>query len=281
MPTTIWERPFTVLSSDNNLLACLATAPEHPPTGCDVPPAGTAVTILCHGYTASKRHPLITSLCTGIVAEGRTVVRFDFSGNGGSTGEFRYSNYAQEAEDLRAVIQQLRENYAWRVDTIVGHSKGASVVLLYGAKYNDVPNIVNLAGRWRMERGMDALFGEEAMKRMEAGSPYTMRTRRVDWDGSKVALEYQMTIEQVRGRAAIDMAAAVAALHDGTHVLTIHGDQDSVIPVQDGRDLHAAVKEGELIVLEGAGHGFDGFEQQVVDAILRFCSAAGTGEEQS
>lgn len=54
------------------------------------------------------------------------------------------------------------------------------------------------------------------MRKMEAGIPLTVNTRRIHWDGSKIGLEYEMTIELAKKRAAIDMAGAVAAFKSDT-----------------------------------------------------------------
>ncbi len=35
-----------------------------------------------------------------------------------------------------------------------GHSKGGNVVLLYAAQYDDVPLVVNIAGRYHMQQGV-------------------------------------------------------------------------------------------------------------------------------
>ena len=40
-----------------------------------------------------------------------------------------------------------------RVIGLLGHSKGGSGVVLYAAKYDDVPRVVNVSGRFDMKRG--------------------------------------------------------------------------------------------------------------------------------
>jgi alpha/beta superfamily hydrolase len=72
--------------------------------------------------------------------------RFDFTGCGESDGEFSYSGYKREVEDLRCVVQWLRAD-GWQVVCICGHSKAAAAVLTYAALHDDVPLVVNMAGR--------------------------------------------------------------------------------------------------------------------------------------
>lgn len=47
-----------------------------------------------------------------------------------------------------------------------GHSKGGDVVLLNSAEYDNVPLIVNVAGRFDMTRGFRERFGEEAIAKV-------------------------------------------------------------------------------------------------------------------
>jgi uncharacterized protein len=52
---------------------------------------------------------------------------------------------------MRSVITHLRTTLGREVLCIVGHSKSGNNVLLYAAKYDDVPLVVNLAGRFHMK----------------------------------------------------------------------------------------------------------------------------------
>lgn len=263
---SVWESEFSAVNARNERLSGLLTASR------ELVP-GDSVTILCHGFTSSKRSRLLTALTSGLVAAypaGHGVARFDFAGNGDSEGSFSYANYAGEAEDLRSVVEYLRGR-GLNVHAVLGHSKGAAVVVLYAGKYGDVKHVVNLAGRLRMERGIRERFGDRAMGMMERGEPHSVRTRRTDGTGNVVDFVYEVRIEDVRERLATDVLAAVRKLSKGVRVLTVHGAKDETIPVQDGKDLHAAVEDGEIIVLDDAGHSFEGFEQNIVDAVAKFC----------
>ncbi len=110
------------------------------------------VCILCHGFRSSKDSSTLSSLSKALVEAGMSTFRFDFQGNGESQGEFAYGNYWREVEDLRAVIEYWKTQ-GRRVETIIGHSKGGNCVVLYASKYHDVPNIVNISGRFSLDAG--------------------------------------------------------------------------------------------------------------------------------
>ncbi|KAK8550411.1 hypothetical protein V6N12_039122 [Hibiscus sabdariffa] len=108
---------------------------------------------------ATERIPIVT-LATALGREGTSAFRFDFAGNGESEGSLMYGNYRREAEDLRAVVQHFRDKERL-VTAIVGHSKGGNVVLLYASKYNDVSAVVNISGRFHLEKGMAGRLGKD------------------------------------------------------------------------------------------------------------------------
>ncbi len=63
-----------------------------------------------------------------------------------------------------------------------------------------------------------------------------------------------------------DVSPVTFASEGDPPTLIIHGDQDRVVPIQQGRlmrdVLHSAGVTTELIVIEGAGHGFSGQDAQ-------------------
>lgn len=58
----------------------------------------------------------------------------------------------EQAEDMRAGVEWLGAQ-GLRAIGLLGHSKGGSGVVLYAAKYDDVPRVVNVSGRFDMQRG--------------------------------------------------------------------------------------------------------------------------------
>jgi predicted alpha/beta-fold hydrolase len=110
------------------------------------------VCILCHGFRSSKLSGTLSALSTGLAEAGVSTFRFDFSGNGKSEGKFAYGNYWQEVEDLRAAVEFLASKGS-RVVCVAGHSKGGNCAVLYASKYHDVPCVINISGRFALEKG--------------------------------------------------------------------------------------------------------------------------------
>eukprot|EP00741_Cyanophora_paradoxa_P021369 tig00021350_g20628.t1 len=224
-------------------------------------PESNHVVILCHGLLCHKNRGIILSLAKALPFN---TFRGDFSGNGESEGACVYAHYHKEAEDLRAFVECLRGEHRLDVQGILGHSKGGNVVLLYSAKYGDVPFVVNLCGRYEMTRSPPR-FSAEQMAALEAAGSF-------HWEpspGARVLVDKAA----IRERETLDMAAAARAV--SARVLIVHGTADNTVPVEDAASYAALLESHELELVEGAGHSFVGHEARVADAVARFFRAAG------
>ena len=56
--------------------------------------------ILSHCFTCSKHQGILRKICENLTNAGYLVLRFDFSGNGESEGNFEDSTYSKEMSDL-------------------------------------------------------------------------------------------------------------------------------------------------------------------------------------
>ncbi|KAI3979429.1 hypothetical protein MKX01_001621 [Papaver californicum] len=121
------------------------------------------VIILCHGSASKKDSPIIRNLAEVLTKQGISVFRFDFSGHGDGPLQ---DDYIKDADDLHSIV--LHFLGAKRVvGAIVGHSKGGDVVLIYASKYHDLPTVVNVSGRYHMEKGIAERLGKDFMERIE------------------------------------------------------------------------------------------------------------------
>ena len=62
------------------------------------------ILIIGHGVTGNKDRPFVVALAEAVASEGMAVLRFSFSGNGKSDGDFRDCTISKEVEDLKAVV---------------------------------------------------------------------------------------------------------------------------------------------------------------------------------
>ena len=88
---------------------------------------GEQIVVIGHGVTANKDRAWATTLSDALNAAGFASLRFSFSGNGDSEGDFRDSCPTKEVSDLGAVLDAIAaSDRDWAV-AYAGHSMGAVV----------------------------------------------------------------------------------------------------------------------------------------------------------
>jgi pimeloyl-ACP methyl ester carboxylesterase len=199
-------------------------------------PGDPRVVVIGHGVTANKDRTWAVRLAAELADAGLASLRFSFSGNGESEGDFRASCPSKEVHDLGAVLDALhgaRLAYA-------GHSMGAAVGVLRAAGDERIERLVSLAGMVHTAAFAERKFGD------------LVPGRDTMWDKPECPLSDDFLADM----RAID---TVAPLADQVSVpwLLVHGTDDTVVPLEESR--HIAARAGaELSVLEGADHVFDG-----------------------
>ncbi|GLJ07341.1 hypothetical protein SUGI_0064810 [Cryptomeria japonica] len=189
---------------------------------------------------------ILVNLASAIANKGLSVCRFDFAGNGESEGQFLYGNYWKEAEDLRSVILYFRWK-EFKVNTIIGHSKGGNAVLLYASKYKDIETVINISARYALDRGIKGRLGKDYEDRLKQYEFIDVKDR----SGNVL---YRVTKESLMDRLLTDMKAAALSIDKDCRVLTIHGSKDELIPVTDAFEFDKLIPNHCLHVLDGADH---------------------------
>ncbi|XP_023636956.1 uncharacterized protein LOC17881167 isoform X2 [Capsella rubella] len=213
----------------------------------------TETVVICHGLQSSKdRIPMVT-IANFFERAMISSFRFDFAGNGESQGSFQYGNYRREVEDLRSVLQHLRGDNR-DISAIIGHSKGGNVVLLYAAKYKDVQTVVNISGRFFLERGIEARLGMFA---------------------------YRVTEESLMDRLTTDTLEACLLIHENCRVLTVHGSNDRIVHVTEASEFAKNIKNHKLCLIEEADHEYTSHQHQLASIVLSFFKLDPKNDDES
>ncbi|XP_008808151.1 putative uncharacterized protein YDL057W isoform X1 [Phoenix dactylifera] len=218
--------------------------------------------ILCHGFRASKDDKTLLNLSAALTRERISAFRFDFAGNGESEGVFQYGNYRREADDLRAVVLYWSEQ-KYEISAILGHSKGGNVVLLYASMYHDVPIVINLSGRFALDRGIEGRLGKEFMQRIKKDGFIDVKDRT-----GKV--EYRVTEESLMDRLNTDMHASNLSIDQECRVLTVHGSEDEIVPAEDALKFAELIPNHKLQIIKGADHCYTAHQETLASVVLDF-----------
>jgi pimeloyl-ACP methyl ester carboxylesterase len=225
------------------------------------------VIILCHGYMANKNSAFLPQLSreiSGPAAKQFHSVRFDFHGCGKSTGreQWDYGGYEKEAkDDLRSVVEYLRsreEKYFIR--GLVGHSRAGTTVLLYALYFADIPLIVNVAGRYRLEREIEERFSHEQLEELNKNGSFVIHTHD---DG-----DFRITKQGIERRKCLPINDINKIRQ--ARVLHIWGDQDTVMPGEEIYLFNAQLKDTkktEMVIVPDADHCFVGKESELIHII--------------
>jgi len=120
MPTTT----LTINCPSGHTLAAKVDEPET----LDTPESPSAYAVFAHCFTCSKDSIAAARIGRALSARGIGVLRLDFTGLGGSEGEFGESTFSGNLEDLRTACVWLLENRC-APGLLIGHSLGGAAVL--------------------------------------------------------------------------------------------------------------------------------------------------------
>lgn len=192
--------------------------------------------LLGHGVTGNKDRPLLVELAHQLAAAGVHVLRFSFSGNGGSEGRFVDSTISKEVQDLGSIIDALP---GWTLG-YAGHSMGGAVGVLRASQDPRLKFLISLAGM-----AHTAAFAEREFGTLIPGAALM-------WDKPECPLS-QAWVDDLNQIGSVREAAARVKVP----WLLVHGVVDDVVPVQDSRDLFAVAHEPkQLIEFPEADHVF-------------------------
>ena len=190
------------------------------------------VVVAVHGWGANGS--TLSAMVEPLVRAGIAVVLFDAASHGDSSDE-AFSSLPRFAEDLAAVLDTLRGMPAIDAGRVglLGHSVGAAAVLLHAARCGGTLAVVSLSAFAHPREVMERWLQEHHIPRR--------------WIGTAI-LEH---VQEVIGERFDHIAPLHQLPRIACPVLLVHGAQDRTVPLSDARRLHAALRRGDLLVVDG------------------------------
>ena len=207
------------------------------------------IVVLGHGVTGNKDRPFVVALGEGLAAAGIPVLRFSFSGNGTSEGNFTDSTISKEVDDLGAVLDHLNEYTV----CYVGHSMGGAVGVLRASEDKRIQLLVSLAGMVHTKAFAQREFGD------------VTPDEGFMWDEPDCPLSQAYMDDLTQINTVVDLSPQIT-----TPWLLVHGDEDDIVPIKDSHDILAkANSQAQLVTLEGANHVFgDEYTPVMVEKVI-------------
>ena len=158
----------------------------------------TGYALFAHCFTCGKALTSASQISHALVGKGFAVLRFDFTGLGGSDGDFANSNFSSNVDDLVAAAGFMEREYA-APGLLVGHSLGGTAVLAAAARLSKVACVVTLGAPAepahvlkQFSVHLDDIRAQGAARVQLAGREFTVKKQFLD-DVSHVQLHDQLT----------------------------------------------------------------------------------------
>ena len=194
------------------------------------------IVVLGHGVTGNKDRPFLVELADNLSNAGIPTIRFSFSGNGNSDGEFTQSTISKEIGDLASVLDVL-DNHTI---CYVGHSMGGAVGVLSASQDNRIKLLVSLAGMVETKAFAQREFGD------------VTPDKGFMWDEPTCPLSQAYMDDLTQINTVVDCASKISIPW-----LLVHGTEDDVVPIEDSQKIYAQANEPkELLTIEDANHVF-------------------------
>ncbi|WP_236796139.1 S9 family peptidase [Amycolatopsis sp. GM8] len=200
-----------------------------------------AYALFAHCFTCGKDVVAATRIARALTGFGIAVLRFDFTGLGGSGGDFANTGFTSNVEDLCRAAEYVQANLG-PVSILIGHSLGGAAVLAAAHRLPAVRAVATIAAPADPEHVL-GLLGEsraEIERRGEADVVLAGRT-------------FCIRKEFLDDIAAQRQAERIAKL--GAALLVLHSPTDELVGIANARRIFDAARHPKsFIALDGADH---------------------------
>jgi putative redox protein len=194
-----------------------------------------------HCFTCSKETITTYRLSRLLAENGYAVLRFDFSGLGGSEGDFSSSTFSSTQDDLNCAIEFLSSNYRPPC-YLMGHSLGGTTALAVAENFPHVKGVVTVASPSQPEHVLHH-FGH-ALTLLEQGVSASFEVA-----GQFFSVEPAF-VDDLRGT---DMRTSLSTLDKP--VLIIDIENDALVDESNAREIQHWLKgQSQLITIKNSDH---------------------------
>ena len=223
----------------------IPTTRGHELSGALELPAGgiRGAALFAHCFTCTKQSKAAIHVTRALAAEGIATLRFDFTGLGGSGGEFGRAGFATDVEDLVATAHYLSDRFDGPL-LLVGHSLGGAAVLsaVDDIGKDRVAAVATIGAPADVPHVLERIDGDlEAIRETGEGE--------VSIGGRRFRLGRQF-LERVEKA---DLLTEVRKLR--CPLMLLHAPTDALVGVENAGELFQAAHHPKSFVsLDGADH---------------------------
>lgn len=209
----------------------------------DLPVAGepVAYALFAHCFTCTKNLKAVSRITSALAEHGIATLRFDFTGLGGSEGDFEDTDFTTDVSDLVAAARHLEETRQ-PPQILIGHSLGGTAVLAAAPDIESTAAVATIAApsspghvHSLLEEDIEEIRREGKATVHLEGRPFTITQDFLD------ALEES------------DLPESLSELR--TPLLVAHSPVDSLVGIDNASELFMAAKHPKsFLSLDNADH---------------------------
>ena len=199
--------------------------------------------LFAHCFTCTKDSKAAVSIARALAREGIATLRFDFTGLGGSEGDFGRAGFATDVSDLVVAARTLLERFAQPI-LLVGHSLGGAAVLAAADEigFDRIAAIATIGAPADVPHVLVNIDGDLEAIRLAGEGPVQIAGR-----------AFNLSREFIERLESADLLAEVARLRKP--LMFLHSPTDEVVGIENASRLFRAAKHPKSFVsLEAAGH---------------------------
>jgi len=226
----IMQKRITFQNRDNLTLSGALHVPVADPV---------AYALFAHCFTCTKSINAAVKISETLAEQGIATLRFDFTGLGGSKGDFSDSNFSTNINDLIDAAEFLKQEFQ-APQLLIGHSLGGTAILAASQHIASATAIASIGSPSNPEHILHLL--EEHLAELErsgsadvklAGRPFTFKQEFVD-----DVLSHQINYRDLRKA-----------------LMIMHSPLDDTVSVDEaGKIFSQAMHPKSFVSLDGADH---------------------------
>ncbi|PVB60792.1 bifunctional alpha/beta hydrolase/OsmC family protein [Labrenzia sp. 011] len=206
-------------------------------------PAGrvTAFALFAHCFTCSKDIVAARHIASALSAQGIAVLRFDFTGLGGSGGDFSSTGFSSNVEDLKLAADYLRKNHQ-APQLLIGHSLGGAAMLAVAGDIPEARAVVTIGAPSDADHVLHNFHGSIDEIREKGAGEVTLAGRR-----------FTIRSEFLDDLQAQSVREKTAELHKA--LLVMHAPLDETVGIDNATNIFVAARHPKSFVsLDTADH---------------------------
>ena len=221
------------------------------------------ILIFCHGYKGFKDWGAWNLMAETFANAGFFFVKFNFSHNGGTAEQpidfpdleaFGNNNYSKELDDLGNVIDWVSENSDIKSEIdlneiyLIGHSRGAGIVLLKSDEDSRAKKVISLAG---VSDYKSRFPKNQKLQEWEEKKVYFVKNGRTH---QEMPHFYQFFRDFEKNEKRLNIKKATQNLE--IPLLIIHGNNDASVSINEAKNLHKWNSKSTFKIIENSNHVF-------------------------